>query len=73
MRRPLPADIVTSDAKNCSAEDDSLEINFSGDRNSWDSFVSDINDALNPLDLELAHIFDEISGKEMCGLVSGFR
>ncbi|KAL6309242.1 Nse1 non-SMC component of SMC5-6 complex-domain-containing protein [Sparassis latifolia] len=52
------------------ATDDSLEIPFSSDRNSWDNFVSNINNALNPLDLEFAHMHDEYTGKEMCVLVN---
>ncbi|KAH9951923.1 Nse1 non-SMC component of SMC5-6 complex-domain-containing protein [Amylocystis lapponica] len=52
------------------AADDALEIPFADDRNSWDNFVSEINVALNPLDLEFVHMFDEISGTEMCGLVN---
>ncbi|KAI0724080.1 Nse1 non-SMC component of SMC5-6 complex-domain-containing protein [Fomitopsis betulina] len=52
------------------AANDALEIEFTGDRNSWDEFVSSINDALNPMNLEFAHMSDEITGKEMCALVN---
>ncbi|OBZ75530.1 Non-structural maintenance of chromosomes element 1 [Grifola frondosa] len=52
------------------AANDSLDIPFYSDRNSWDTFVSNINDVLNPLDLEFAHLLDEISGKELYALVN---
>ena len=32
--------------------------------------MSSINDALNPMHMEFAHMSDEITGKEMCALVS---
>ena len=46
-----------------------LDIGYRNDRNSWDAFVAKINDELNPLDLEFAHLYDEISGKEMYAVV----
>ncbi|KAI0665150.1 Nse1 non-SMC component of SMC5-6 complex-domain-containing protein [Cubamyces menziesii] len=47
-----------------------LDIEYRSDRNSWDTFVAKINDELNPLDLEFAHLYDEVSGKEMYAVVN---
>jgi len=33
------------------------------------SFVDDVNDSINALDLELAHMHDEVTGKNMYALV----
>ncbi|KAI0950549.1 hypothetical protein AcV7_008978 [Taiwanofungus camphoratus] len=52
------------------AANDTLDIPFSNDRNSWDNFISKINDSLNPLNLELAQMHDEFTGKEICVLVN---
>ncbi|KZT67711.1 hypothetical protein DAEQUDRAFT_672764 [Daedalea quercina L-15889] len=52
------------------AANDALEIQFTGDRNSWDEFVTKINDELNLMNLEFAQMSDEITGKEMCALVN---
>ena len=52
-----------------SAVDETLEIPFSGDRDSWDSWVTEINQSLNPLNLEFSHYLDQTTGKEMYGLV----
>ncbi|CDO71235.1 hypothetical protein BN946_scf184863.g31 [Trametes cinnabarina] len=49
---------------------ETLEIQYRDDRNSWDTFVANVNDALNPLDLEFAHLHDEVSGKEMYAVVN---
>ncbi|KAH9856996.1 Nse1 non-SMC component of SMC5-6 complex-domain-containing protein [Lenzites betulinus] len=49
---------------------DTLEIAYRADRNSWDDFVTSVNEALNPLDLEFAHLHDEVSGKEMYAVVN---
>lgn len=57
---------------------EALEIQYKDDRASWDAFVTSVNDALNPLDLEFAHLHDEITGQEVyavvcCGLLSSMR
>ena len=44
-------------------------IEYRADRNSWDNFVTSINDALNPLDLEFAHLHDEVTGQEVYAVV----
>ncbi|KAI0375014.1 hypothetical protein BV20DRAFT_961260 [Pilatotrama ljubarskyi] len=49
---------------------ETLEVEYRADRNSWDNFVTSVNDALNPLDLEFAHLHDEVSGKEMYAVVN---
>ncbi|KAI8998532.1 Nse1 non-SMC component of SMC5-6 complex-domain-containing protein [Trametes punicea] len=49
---------------------ETLDIEYCDDRNSWDRFVASINEALNPLDLEFAHLHDEVSGKEMYAVVN---
>lgn len=51
------------------ATNEVLEIQYRNDRASWDAFVTSINDALNPLDLEFAHLYDEISGQEIYAVV----
>ncbi|KAI0647162.1 Nse1 non-SMC component of SMC5-6 complex-domain-containing protein [Trametes meyenii] len=47
-----------------------LDIEYHSDRNSWDTFVTSVNEALNPLDLEFAHLHDEVSGKEVYAVVN---
>ncbi|KAI9065164.1 hypothetical protein FKP32DRAFT_1665603 [Trametes sanguinea] len=49
---------------------ETLQIEYRADRASWDAFVASVNDALNPLDLEFAHLHDEVSGKEMYAVVN---
>lgn len=51
------------------AVDETLEIDYADDTNSWDAWVTKINSALNPLDLEFAHLFDEATGKDTYALV----
>ena len=51
------------------AANESLDIEYKDDRASWDTFVTNINDALNPLDLEFARLHDEVNGKEMYAVV----
>ncbi|KAH0827088.1 Nse1 non-SMC component of SMC5-6 complex-domain-containing protein [Lanmaoa asiatica] len=48
----------------------SLGIQFDDSRQAWDKFVSDINTALNPLDLEFRHLADEETGVEMYAVVN---
>ncbi|TBU50898.1 Nse1 non-SMC component of SMC5-6 complex-domain-containing protein [Dichomitus squalens] len=52
------------------AANDTLDIQYRADRNSWDNFVTSINDALNPLDLEFAHLHDEVTGQEVYAVVN---
>ncbi|TCD61082.1 hypothetical protein EIP91_009049 [Steccherinum ochraceum] len=52
------------------AADETLEINFEDSRDSWDKWVQKINEALNPIDLEFAHMSDQNSGKELYALVN---
>ncbi|KAM5533290.1 hypothetical protein V8D89_013067 [Ganoderma adspersum] len=49
---------------------EALEIQYKNDRASWDAFVTSVNDALNPLDLEFAHLHDEITGQEVYAVVN---
>ncbi|OJT03133.1 Non-structural maintenance of chromosomes element 1 -like protein [Trametes pubescens] len=49
---------------------ETVDIEYRADRNSWDNFVTSVNEALNPLDLEFAHLHDEVSGKEMYAVVN---
>ncbi|KZT11219.1 uncharacterized protein LAESUDRAFT_691817 [Laetiporus sulphureus 93-53] len=70
LSRTLAVKIWGKSVDAVKAANDALEIPFSDNRNAWDDFVSKINDLLNPLNLELAQMFDEISGKEMCVLVN---
>ncbi|KAI0690049.1 Nse1 non-SMC component of SMC5-6 complex-domain-containing protein [Cytidiella melzeri] len=50
--------------------DDSLNIVYHDDRKHWDDWVNKVTDALNPLDLELAHVHDEFSGQHVYGIVN---
>ncbi|KAG8217812.1 Nse1 non-SMC component of SMC5-6 complex-domain-containing protein [Butyriboletus roseoflavus] len=52
------------------AADPSRGIQFDDSRQAWDKFVSNINTALNPLDLEFRHLADEQTGKEMYAVVN---
>ncbi|ETW85789.1 hypothetical protein HETIRDRAFT_457498, partial [Heterobasidion irregulare TC 32-1] len=47
------------------AADDTLNIN-----DNYDAFIISVNNALDPLDLELAFLHDEITGRQMCALVN---
>lgn len=51
------------------AADESLDVDYREDRAFWDEWVTKINEALNPLDLEFAHLFDESTAKDMYALV----
>ena len=53
-----------------SAVDPTLDINYSDSRDAWNDWVNGINRALDPLNLEFAHVTDEILGKEVYALVS---
>ncbi|KAJ7156036.1 Nse1 non-SMC component of SMC5-6 complex-domain-containing protein [Mycena crocata] len=52
------------------AVDDNLVFPHSGERAEWDAFVAQVNEALNPLDLEFRHSQDEINGHEMYAIVN---
>lgn len=52
-----------------SACDETLEIPFSDDRNSWHNWITEINASLNPLNLEIGHFLDQTTGKESYALV----
>ncbi|KAI0748240.1 Nse1 non-SMC component of SMC5-6 complex-domain-containing protein [Daedaleopsis nitida] len=49
---------------------ETVHIEYRDDRASWDSFVTQINDALNPLDLEFSRMHDEINGTELYAVVN---
>ena len=51
------------------AVDESLEIPYNEDRKYWDEWVNKVTTALNPLDLEFAHVHDEFSGEHVYGIV----
>ena len=53
-----------------SAVDPTLDIEYSDSRNAWNDWVNGINRALDPLNLEFAHVTDEIAGKDVYALVS---
>ena len=57
----------------CAAANDTLDIEYQEDRNSWDAFVTKINDALNPLDLEFSRLHDEVNGTELYAVVGLLR
>ncbi|RPD80190.1 hypothetical protein L226DRAFT_550275 [Lentinus tigrinus ALCF2SS1-7] len=52
------------------AANETLDIEYRNDRNSWDAFVTKINDALNPLDLEFSRLHDEVNGTEIYAVVN---
>ena len=54
---------------NLIAANETLDIEYRDDRASWDAFVTKINDALNPLDLEFSRMHDEINGVEVYAVV----
>ena len=54
------------------ALDESLEIPYNEDRKYWDEWVNKVTEALNPLDLEFAHVHDEFSGEHVYGIVRLF-
>jgi hypothetical protein len=65
---PLPH----SKAGNTTAADNTLQINASI-ANDWGEFLASLNKSLDPLDLELSRIRNEVTGKEMYALVRRFR
>ncbi|KAI0763675.1 Nse1 non-SMC component of SMC5-6 complex-domain-containing protein [Irpex lacteus] len=50
--------------------DESLDIPYNEDRKYWDEWVNKVTEALNPLDLEFAHVHDEFSGEHVYGIVN---
>ena len=53
---------------NTTAADNSLQINASI-ANDWGEFLASLNRSLDPLDLELSRIRNEVTGKDMYALV----
>lgn len=49
--------------------DNSINIGTGRDKNIWNDFLKDMNDALNDLDLEFKTMQDESTGRKMCALV----
>lgn len=49
--------------------DRTIQVSFNPTRDAWDNFLNELNDTLNPLDLEIAHMHDEITGNEIIALV----
>ncbi len=56
---------------NTTAADNTLQINASI-ANDWGEFLASLNKSLDPLDLELSRIRNEVTGKEMYALVRRF-
>ncbi|KAH9946016.1 Nse1 non-SMC component of SMC5-6 complex-domain-containing protein [Epithele typhae] len=73
-RRVLSQRLAATIWKKCieatKAANETLSIQYRDDRASWDTFVTSINDTLNLLDLEFAHLHDEGSGKELYAIVN---
>jgi hypothetical protein len=52
------------------AADDTLQINANtNSADGWSDFLATVNKSLDPLDLELSRMRNEITGKEMYALV----
>ncbi|KAI0006094.1 Nse1 non-SMC component of SMC5-6 complex-domain-containing protein [Russula compacta] len=72
-RRVLSADLAKvlwkQSIEAVKAADDNLQINANG-ADSWGEFLASLNKSLDPLDLELSRIRDEVTGKEMYALVN---
>ncbi len=71
-RSRFPSSARSTRVRICAEANETVDIEYRADRNSWDNFVTSVNEALNPLDLEFAHLHDEVSGKEMYAVVSVF-
>jgi hypothetical protein len=63
-----PTSSSHSKAGNTTAADNTLQIN-AGIANDWGEFLASLNRSLDPLDLELSRIRNEVTGKEMYALV----
>lgn len=70
LSQKLAAQIWLKCVQAVQAIDETLEVEYGEDRASWDAWVTKINTALNPLDLEFAHILDESTGKDMYAIVN---
>jgi len=72
-RRVLSAELAKVIWKQCveavKAADNTLQINASI-ANDWGAFLTSLNKSLDPLDLELSRIRNEVTGKEMYALVN---
>ncbi|KAI9510849.1 hypothetical protein F5148DRAFT_488435 [Russula earlei] len=72
-RKVLSADLAKVLWKQCieavNAADDTLRINANG-ADGWSEFLAGLNKSLDPLDLELSRIRNEVTGKEMYALVN---
>lgn len=55
-----------------SASNQALKLKYSDDIDTWNKFVSTINESVDKLDLEFRTVHDEVSGSEMYALVSPF-
>ena len=67
---PIPP-LPHSKVGNTTAADNTLQINASI-ANDWGEFLTSLNKSLDPLDLELSRIRNEVTGKEMYALVRCF-
>ncbi|GJE90841.1 Nse1 non-SMC component of SMC5-6 complex-domain and zf-RING-like domain-containing protein [Phanerochaete sordida] len=70
LSQKLAAQIWYKCVEAVKAVDETLDIDYGEDRASWDAWVTKINAALNPLDLEFAHTIDEPTGKDMYAIVN---
>ncbi len=52
------------------AVDPTLEIDYSNSKDAWNEWVNGLNRALDPLNLEFAHVTDELAGTDVYALVS---
>lgn len=53
-----------------SACNNSLNLKYENNRQSWDEFVAKTNRSLDKLELEFRALHDEMTGKEMYAIVS---
>jgi len=64
-----PVDTIIYHRKH-SAVDDTLQININtNSADGWNDFLASLNNSLDPLDLELSRMRNEVTGKEMYALV----
>jgi len=72
-RRVLSADLAKILWKQCveavKAADDTVQINTNG-ADGWGEFLASVNKSLDPLDLELSRIRNEVTGKDVYALVN---
>jgi hypothetical protein len=61
--------LILTATHNTTAADNTLQIN-AGIANDWGEFLASLNKSLDPLDLELSRIRNEVTGKDMYALVS---